>query len=563
MAGSVSLVALTNGAAKRCSRMADSLTELGASIGKSRATFSSMAAECLITHDVLQRLEAFLAPETQDDESADHQNQEGPRHCFDVLVQPINTTLDEIDAEIRRVRRYSAQQDPVVQSKLIPILQDFLYDARRGLRKNRSSLSMIMDCIDSGILAEAKVELQQASPFSSMEKISDILQSHPRVAILLKRQSSRPQIQQQTARIKPKSSRGFRMGSKGAKKLHEGITKGDYAMVCKALAEKADPNAAFKSSKAIPIHRALSRTEAALGCEDETASRDLILIVVSLILAGANLKVVDENLRTPLIRAVRGEMGDGLVALMLEYGAVVNATDNNRNTALHYAAMQHASAEMKNVETIRTLLAYGADLSIGNKRNRTPLYKAVMWEHMDQAIQLLDYGSNLEIEDSNGWTALYGAVHRGNTPLAKLLCERGAFVEKKDKTGQTPLHYAVSQGRQEIVQVLVAAGADVNLISKGETPLCRATAKSNGPLINYLLSHGADVSVPSPGYNGALPIHIAAIGRDLGVLAALIEAGSFIDAQDGAGRTPLAWAMEAGRDEIVHFLMNKGASLEL
>lgn len=390
--------------------------------------------------------------------------------------------------------------------------------------------------------------------------MGDVSRLQTKIDILLTKQTSRPHIQQQLAKVKARSSRTFKLESKLTKKLHEGIENGDYGVVCKALSDKADPNAPLKNTKYAPIHRALSQAEAALGCEDEIASRDLILIVIALVLAGANLHVVDEDRRTPLIRAVKGEMGDGLVALMLEYGSNVNATDNEQNTALHYAAMQHASAEMRNVETIRTLVASGADLGVRNQRGRTALYKAIMWQHEEQAIQLLDYGSDLEIADKNGWTALYGAVLQGHAPLTRLLCERGAFVDKKDNTGQTPLHYAVSQGRQEIVEILVNAGADVNLISKGETPLCRATAKSNGPLIEYLLSHGADVSVPSPGYNGALPIHIASIGKDLPILALLIDAGSFIDAQDGTGRTPLAWATEAGRNDIVHFLMSKGGS---
>jgi ankyrin repeat protein len=119
-----------------------------------------------------------------------------------------------------------------------------------------------------------------------------------------------------------------------------------------------------------------------------------------------------------------------------------------------------------------------------------------------------------------------------------MLCTR-ANVDKKDKTGQTALHYAVSQGLQEIVEIIVNAGANINLISKGETPLCRAAPKSNAPLISYLLAHGADISVPSPGYNGALPIHISILGKNVGVLKVLIEGGASVDSVDGNGRTPL------------------------
>ncbi|ORY68952.1 ankyrin repeat-containing domain protein, partial [Pseudomassariella vexata] len=265
-------------------------------------------------------------------------------------------------------------------------------------------------------------------------------------------------------------------------------------------------------------------------------------IINALVLAGANLQAVDEHGRTPLIRAVKDEMSDSLVTLLLEFGARVNATDEQQNTALHYAAMQQPSAEMRNLNVIRILLVNGADQGIRNVRGRTPLYKAIMWERLGRAVELLDYGADLEAVDNNGQTALYDAVLHGNAQLTRLLCERGASLDKKDKTGQTALHYAVSQGRSEIVEILVNAGANVNLISKGETPLCRATAKSNKYLIAFLLALGADISVPSPGYSGALPIHLACIGKQMEILKTLVDAGSPLDVVDDEGRTPLQWA---------------------
>ncbi|OTA54762.1 ankyrin, partial [Hypoxylon sp. EC38] len=141
-----------------------------------------------------------------------------------------------------------------------------------------------------------------------------------------------------------------------------------------------------------------------------------------------------------------------------------------------------------------------------------------------------------------GWTPLFGAVTQGNTALVKLLCDRGATVDRKDKSGQTVLHYAISQGCEEVAEVLLAAGGDANHISKGETPLCRATSKSNLALVKLLLAHGANIVLPSPGYCGALPIHVAAMGNELAVLRLLLETGSPLNAMDDERRTPLRWA---------------------
>ncbi|KAI1808800.1 ankyrin repeat-containing domain protein [Daldinia bambusicola] len=268
----------------------------------------------------------------------------------------------------------------------------------------------------------------------------------------------------------------------------------------------------------------------------------------------------DENGRTPLIWAAMNEMPDSLISLMLEFGACTEAKDGQKNTALHHAAMKAASDEMGNVDTIRILLAHGADQSLRNKRGRTPLHEAVSFACFDRGRELLDYGADSEIADNNGRTPLLCAVTQGNLAFTKLLCDRGAIVDKKDKNGYTALHYAISQGSEEISKALLDAGADVNLVSKGETPLCRATSKSNLRLVKLFLSYGADVDLPSPGYYGALSVHVAAMGRDVAISEALLGAGSPINALDDEGRTPLRWAMDGGKNELVHFLMSKGAS---
>lgn len=148
MAASVSQLAQTCGAATDgCSRAAEVLKSISVSIGTGRATLSSMAAECLITQGVLRRLKAFLSPESQGDGIADYRNRDELRICFHALLQSISTTLEDVDIELQRLRRYFAQHDPLVQAKLVPILQGFLSEARSSLRKNRSSLSIIMDCV--------------------------------------------------------------------------------------------------------------------------------------------------------------------------------------------------------------------------------------------------------------------------------------------------------------------------------------------------------------------------------------------------------------------------------
>ncbi|KAI0003904.1 ankyrin repeat-containing domain protein [Xylariaceae sp. FL0662B] len=380
------------------------------------------------------------------------------------------------------------------------------------------------------------------------------------VAIGLHKISHQPDIRLQLAKYRPKRARPYKVESKLIRKLHQGIDRCDYGAVHKCLSDKVNPNTPLEPLGIIPIHRALNRVEISLASHDDVAARESASIVTALVVAGARLEVLDEHGRSPLIRAVKNEMPDSLVALMLEFGASVNATDRQKNTALHHAAARAPLDVMGNANVIQILLVHGADQGRKNERGRTPLHEAVSFERFDRARELLDYGANFEVADRRGWTPLLGAVAQGNAELTKLICERGAVVDAKDRNGQTILHHAISQGYQRIVEILVDAGADVNLISKGETPLCRATSKSNLSLVEFLLARGADVTLPSPGYCGALPVHIAAMGNALAVLDVLLEAGSPINGLDDEQRTPLKWAMDGRKNEFVHFLLNKGAA---
>ncbi|KAI0879933.1 ankyrin repeat-containing domain protein [Annulohypoxylon maeteangense] len=394
----------------------------------------------------------------------------------------------------------------------------------------------------------------------SSVKTTESSRLQPLVAVDLHKVSNQPDIRRLLVKYRNKRIISQESESKLNRKLHEAITRCDHGSVHKCLLSKAKPDTPLEQSRLAPIHRALSQVEASLASGNTTAAAASASIVTALVLAGATLQTLDEDGRTPLIRAVMNEMPDSLISLLLEFGTPVNVRDRKKNTALHYAATKAPSGEMGNIDTIRILLAHGANQGLRNKRGRTALHEAVSFMCHDRSRELLDYGADLDMTDNNGWSPLFGAVTQGSTALTKLLCGRGARVDKKDKGGQTALHYAISQGCKEVADALLNNGADANLISRGETPLCRAASKSNLALVELLLAYGADFMLPSPSYHGALPIHIAAMGSDLTILNTLLESGSPINPIDDELRTPLRWAMDGGKNELVHFLLSKGAA---
>jgi len=370
--------------------------------------------------------------------------------------------------------------------------------------------------------------------------------------------SDKSQVQHFMAKFRHKA--GFNKEEvKSTRKLHAAIERSDYRACVKALADKADPNACLKSTSLTPIHRALDIAEICVESNDGTTTGEALRIVSALVIAGSDLGIRDGKGRTPLVRAAKGELTDDLASLMIDFGARVGDVDDEKNTALHYAAMCSASPEIGNTELVRILIAMGADHTLKNERGRTPLFEAVLFNHLEHAEDLLKNNADISTTDFHNRTPLFAAVNQGYTKMTELLCSNGANVDIKDKNGHTPLHCAISHGHSEIAVTLLAAGADTNLTSKGETPLCRATSKCNLQMIDLLLRHGADVTVPSPNYGGGRPIHLAAIGPNSAVLERLLQAGSPSDLLDDAGRTPAEWAIEAGKHEHAQLLCTRAA----
>ncbi|KAK6950595.1 hypothetical protein Daesc_007119 [Daldinia eschscholtzii] len=507
MAKSVSLQALAGSVEHACGTIADLLVDLGKLVPLAKASLLPVAAECLTAKTVIGKLGVLLAPGGPTDPYAvygDYNKQvEDLEPCFEVVLHAMSEILVDIDHETTH--------------------QTFL-------------------------------------THPSFAKAAEPSRLQPLVAVELHQISGRLDVRSLLAKYRTKSPRSRENDHSLTRMLHHAITGCDHHAVHRCLLAKTSPDTPLEESGVVPIHRALGQVGAALALENKAAIKNSTSIVMALLIAGASLKAQDENGRTPLIRATMNELPDSIISLMLEFGASVTAKDRQRNTALHHAAMRAPSNEMENIDTIRVLLAHGADQSLKNTRGRTPLHEAVLFERFDRGQELLDYGADSEIADNNGWTPLLCAVTQGNVALTKLLCDRGAIVDKKDKNGYTALHYAISHGSEQVSKVLLDAGVDVNLISRGETPLCRATSKSNLRLVKLLLSYGADVTLPSPGYCGALSVHVAAMGRDVAISEALLGAGSPINALDDEGRTPLRWAMDGGKNELVHFLMSKGAA---
>ncbi|KAJ8374711.1 hypothetical protein SKAU_G00052910 [Synaphobranchus kaupii] len=166
---------------------------------------------------------------------------------------------------------------------------------------------------------------------------------------------------------------------------------------------------------------------------------------------------------------------------------VVNMTDGNGNTALHY------SVSHSNFTVVGLLLDTG--LCCVDQQNKAG-YTAIM---------LAALASVKEEEDMK---------------VVKTLFSQGNVNAKASQAGQTALMLAVSHGRQEMVRALLDCGANVNVQDdEGSTALMCASEHGRTEIVSLLLEQpGCDISIVDNDGSNALSIALEASHNDIAVL---------------------------------------------
>ncbi|XP_021427814.2 KN motif and ankyrin repeat domain-containing protein 2 [Oncorhynchus mykiss] len=166
---------------------------------------------------------------------------------------------------------------------------------------------------------------------------------------------------------------------------------------------------------------------------------------------------------------------------------VVNITDGNGNTALHY------SVSHSNFTVVGLLLDTG--MCCVDKQNKAG-YTAIML------------------------AALSAVKEEDDMVVVRKLFSQGNVNAKASQAGQTWLMLAVSHGRQEMVRALLDCGADVNVQDdEGSTALMCASEHGRAEIVSLLLDQpGCDISIVDNDGSNALSIALEASHNDTAVL---------------------------------------------
>ncbi|MBZ5675507.1 MAG: ankyrin repeat domain-containing protein [Acidobacteriia bacterium] len=388
------------------------------------------------------------------------------------------------------------------------------------------------------------------------------------------------------ANVKAKDRYGFTP-------LYFASTNGSAAVIRKLLDAGADPNAADSSG------------ETALMTATRSGNVDAVKILLQ---HGADVKTKDAvTQQTPLMWAVRSNF-PAAVDLYLEYGAEINArTRTGKTPAARPPGAGGGSHGAGIVRSGWPEQGFQGETPGG----MTPLLYAARDGRVDIARILIAAKADVQQADVNGITPLLMAITNNHLDTAKFLLEKGAAVNAADWWGRAPLYATVEirnrdYGRNneheidrpaalEVIRMLLDRGANVNARTKevpptrrfvtplgdlswvdftGQTPFLRAALAGDITVMRLLLEKGADPNIATFAGTTAL---MAASGVNwmtgqtyteskealMEAVQLCLDKGGDVNAKNSMGVTAVIGAANRGSDDILEFLVKKGARLDI
>jgi ankyrin repeat protein len=362
-------------------------------------------------------------------------------------------------------------------------------------------------------------------------------------------------------------------------------------------------------------------TPLSLACVNGNAA-----MIEKLLKAGADPNAAGNEGETPLMTVAHTGNVDA-AKVLIAHGAQVDVRESwHGETALMWAAAQKHPAMLKellahgaDVNAVSTVMKWERQTTAEPREKWLPLggFTAVMFAAREGCVACLpilaDAGANLNLADPDGLTPMVDAIINGHYDAARFLLDKGADPNLADKTGRAALYAAVDahtmpasnrpspdeSGNEisslDLVKALITRGGDVNvqlktqqpyrtkvdrgndtMLTTGTTPLIRAAKAGDTEVMALLLAKGADPKLVTR--NGINPIMAAAglgtkeedgVGRKktekeaIDSIELCLKAGGDINAVDSRGQTALHGAAQKGWNQIVQYLADHGAKLDV
>jgi ankyrin repeat protein len=332
---------------------------------------------------------------------------------------------------------------------------------------------------------------------------------------------------------------GHDQGSYGGSPLHAAAEHGHRGAVKLLLAHNGTDPGSQDTDDATPLHLAAgngnkdvvnelltaSNIEAIVDFRDNNGETPLHRAAIHghddcviALMDCADVNVQDQDLCTPLFRAVQEEHHKVVGCLLKKPGILVHVPDKDQFTPLHIAL------RMGNESIVRQLLngsgfgktpkdTHRALLSCATQTGNILMLKLLL-ERLEPNV----IAANINALDENEQTLLWSAakrrdngvmellitkdvvtlrllVQKGEAILVRVLLEAGYNVDTRDNLGRSALHIATILGHFDVAKNLVSFGASVDCKDeRGNTALRLAIKRKRCNIIDMLLESSADTT---------------------------------------------------------------------
>ena len=208
---------------------------------------------------------------------------------------------------------------------------------------------------------------------------------------------------------------------------------------------------------------------------------------------------------------------------------------NEADRALGWSPLMYSIVNNHNEITQILIQSGSCNINSHDHFRQRPLHLEAQGSRDDPTVTdwLLTAKASINAQDAEGMTAFMRAVQANNINIAKRLCFKGCLINLSNLHGKTPLHFAAKLCNEELVSWLCSISCSVNGVDNTfQTPLMVCVCVQQRK-----------------------PSHVV-----FKVMQSLIDAGSFVNAQDYHGNTPLFYNFPPSRqleacitsDSIVH-----------
>jgi ankyrin repeat protein len=317
------------------------------------------------------------------------------------------------------------------------------------------------------------------------------------------------------------------------------------------------------------------------------AALDRSDVVKTLLARGADCKIASKTVKlgkpvqygstedTPEDGGGRGGRGGG------RGGSKVVVADEDRISGAGFMGGMTAllfAARDGHIRTVRELVEGGCDVNEVSADKTSPLVMAIQNGHYDVGKYLLGHRADPNLANESGLAGLYATIDVQYAPLG---------------WAPNPITTQETTSYLELMKDLMEQGANPNarltkklwfrslthnvgwVDSTGSTALWRAAQSVDVAAMRLLIAHGADPNIPAKA--GATPLMVAAgIGWGanftlsapapdswMEAVKYLVELGCDVNAQDSRGYTALGGAAFRGNNEMVKYLIGRGAKVDI